>query len=52
VNLAEGCRFAGRCPFTEDVCRVRDPAWREVEPGRFVACHLFDPASGHPGAAQ
>jgi len=20
-----------------------------VEPGRSVACHVFDPASGHPG---
>ncbi len=50
VNLAAGCRFAGRCPFAADVCRSRDPAWREIEPGRFVACHLFDPASGHPGA--
>ncbi len=49
VNLGAGCRFAGRCPFAADVCRTRDPVWREDEPGRFVACHLFDPASGHPG---
>ncbi len=49
VNLAPGCRFAGRCPFAAPVCRERDPAWREAEPGRLVACHLFDPASGHPG---
>ncbi|HEX9402446.1 MAG TPA: ABC transporter ATP-binding protein [Anaeromyxobacter sp.] len=50
VNLAPGCRFTGRCPFAADVCRVKDPAWLEVEPGRFVACHLFDRESGHPGA--
>jgi oligopeptide/dipeptide ABC transporter ATP-binding protein len=49
VNLAPGCRFAGRCPFAAPVCRERDPAWREAEPGRLVACHIFDPASGHPG---
>jgi oligopeptide/dipeptide ABC transporter ATP-binding protein len=48
VDLAPGCRFAGRCPFTAEVCRTKDPAWLEDEPGRFVACHLFDPASGHP----
>jgi oligopeptide/dipeptide ABC transporter ATP-binding protein len=41
VNLAPGCRFAGRCPHVMDVCRRRDPVWREVEPGRFVACFLF-----------
>ena len=41
VDLAPGCRFAGRCPFVMDVCRARDPVWREVEPGRFVSCFLF-----------
>ena len=49
VNLAPACRFAGRCPFAAPVCREKDPEWREVEPGRFVACHMLDPASGHPG---
>jgi oligopeptide/dipeptide ABC transporter ATP-binding protein len=49
VNLAPGCRFTGRCPFAAAVCRERDPDLREVEPGRFVACHMLDPASGHPG---
>jgi oligopeptide/dipeptide ABC transporter ATP-binding protein len=48
VNLGVGCRFAGRCPFAAEPCRTRDPAWREDEPGRFVACHLFDPEAGHP----
>jgi oligopeptide/dipeptide ABC transporter ATP-binding protein len=51
VDLPAGCRFAGRCPFAAQVCRDVDPAWREVEPGRFVECHMLDPASGHPGEA-
>jgi oligopeptide/dipeptide ABC transporter ATP-binding protein len=42
VNLPAGCRFAGRCPFAMEACRAREPALREVEPGRFVACFLFD----------
>ncbi|HSM91708.1 MAG TPA: ABC transporter ATP-binding protein [Anaeromyxobacteraceae bacterium] len=42
VNLAPGCRFAGRCPFVMDVCRAKDPEWREIEPGRFVSCFLYD----------
>jgi oligopeptide/dipeptide ABC transporter ATP-binding protein len=50
VNLGAGCRFAGRCPHVMDVCRAADPAWREVEPGRRVACHLFDPATSHSTA--
>jgi oligopeptide/dipeptide ABC transporter ATP-binding protein len=41
VDLAPGCRFAGRCPFVMDVCRAKDPAWREIEPGRFVSCFLY-----------
>jgi oligopeptide/dipeptide ABC transporter ATP-binding protein len=41
VNLPVGCRFAGRCPHVMDVCRAQDPAWREVEPGRFVSCFLY-----------
>jgi oligopeptide/dipeptide ABC transporter ATP-binding protein len=51
VNLAPGCRFAGRCPFATAVCREQDPRWLEVEPGRFVACHGYDAQSGHPGLA-
>jgi oligopeptide/dipeptide ABC transporter ATP-binding protein len=41
VNLPPGCRFAGRCPHVMDVCRLKEPALREVEPGRKVACYLY-----------
>lgn len=37
-----GCRFAPRCPKASERCRQEVPAFREVQPGRFVACHLFD----------
>lgn len=39
VNPKPGCRFAGRCPHVTERCRQETPALREVEPGRFVACH-------------
>jgi peptide/nickel transport system ATP-binding protein len=32
-----GCRFRARCPFAFDKC-VEEPPFREVEPGRHVAC--------------
>jgi oligopeptide/dipeptide ABC transporter ATP-binding protein len=35
-----GCRFHPRCPAAFAPCPLRDPAWREVAPGRWVACHL------------
>jgi oligopeptide/dipeptide ABC transporter ATP-binding protein len=35
-----GCRFHPRCPKAQDVCRVQRPELREIEAGRFVACHF------------
>lgn len=40
MQVPSGCRFAGRCPFAEDVCHAAPPPLREVRPGHHVACHL------------
>ncbi|MFP3223171.1 MAG: ABC transporter ATP-binding protein, partial [Nitrososphaeria archaeon] len=37
-----GCRFHPRCPYAFDRCKVEEPKLKEVEPGHFVACHLYD----------
>ena len=42
IDLPRGCRFAGRCPHRFDRCTEVEPELREVEPGRTVACHLYD----------
>ncbi len=42
ANPPEGCNFCTRCPQVIDICRSVDPAFREVEPGRFAACHLLN----------
>jgi oligopeptide transport system ATP-binding protein len=34
-----GCVFHTRCPIAIEECRVDIPAWREAEPGHWVACH-------------
>ena len=44
ANPPAGCNFSTRCPDVMDVCRRIDPAFREARPGRWVACHLHDPA--------
>ena len=43
----EGCVFAPRCPSVADVCWNARPVESPVE-RRTVACHIFDPRSGHP----
>lgn len=42
TNPPEGCRFAPRCPHATDRCRTEVPAFREVRPERFAACHLLE----------
>ncbi|WP_425839291.1 oligopeptide/dipeptide ABC transporter ATP-binding protein [Streptomyces fractus] len=45
---ADSCPFASRCPQAEAICGTRRP--REVAHKETrLACHLFDPASGHSG---
>ncbi len=39
ANPPDGCNFCTRCPVATDICHVEDPAWREIESGRYVACH-------------
>ena len=50
ANPPKGCNFCTRCPKVFDRCRVEKPELVQVEPGRFVACHLFTiPHSTSPG---
>ena len=40
INIPPGCKFQGRCPLCQEICRMEEPQLREVKPGHFVACHL------------
>ncbi len=42
VNPPSGCHFRTRCPYAAERCAQESPALKEIEPGRFVACHLMD----------
>ena len=44
LNPPSGCRFRTRCPHAGERCAAEAPAFREVSPGRFAACHLVDKA--------
>ena len=40
VNPPSGCRFRTRCPLAEKICAEQAPAWREITPDHWVACHM------------
>ena len=37
-----GCHFHTRCPKSCDKCRQTAPELKEVAPGHYVACHLYE----------
>lgn len=46
IDIKPGCRFANRCPFVFDRCRVETPPLLLQADGTSVACHLYDTAAG------
>ncbi|MCB7304255.1 ATP-binding cassette domain-containing protein [Bariatricus massiliensis] len=42
INPKPGCRFAPRCAYATEACTSCELSLREVEPGHFVSCRLFD----------
>ncbi|MDI9492985.1 MAG: ABC transporter ATP-binding protein, partial [Bacillota bacterium] len=41
MNPPSGCRFHTRCPYAISRCKEEIPAWRELAPDHFAACHII-----------
>ncbi len=46
ANPPEGCKFHTRCANCMEKCKHEVPVQKEIEPGHFVVCHLFDDVKG------
>ena len=42
ANPPAGCKFHTRCAQCMEQCKTEVPEQREIEPGHFVGCHLYD----------
>ena len=44
ANPPAGCKFHTRCANCMEICKHQAPVQKEIEPGHFVVCHLFNDA--------
>ena len=42
ANPPEGCKFHTRCAQCMEKCKTEAPQQKEIEPGHYVVCHLYD----------
>ena len=42
ANPPEGCKFHTRCANCMEICKKKAPEQKEIEPGHYVVCHLYD----------
>ncbi len=44
---ATGCRFAGRCQYTKEICYKQTPRWHTSQTKHGVLCHRFTKSYAH-----
>jgi len=46
IEPKKQCRFCPRCPYADERCQNEVPAYEEVLPNHFVACHKVREING------
>ena len=46
IEPKQQCRFCPRCPYADERCQNEVPAYEEVLPNHFVACHKVREING------
>jgi oligopeptide/dipeptide ABC transporter ATP-binding protein len=46
IDPPAACRFAGRCPYEAEACRLHDPTPVAVSDSHEVACFIYHPPAG------
>ena len=41
IEKPPGCIFSTRCPYVNEKCKAKEPEMTTIEPGHYVACHLY-----------
>ena len=52
ANPPKGCKFHTRCEKCMEICKYAAPAWHEVEPAHFCACHLYNDSEAEARAQE
>ncbi|MFC0522059.1 ABC transporter ATP-binding protein [Pontibacillus salicampi] len=47
ANPPKGCAFHTRCVECMDICKTERPAYVEIKPDHYVACHLYSDSTDH-----
>jgi oligopeptide/dipeptide ABC transporter ATP-binding protein len=50
-NPPPGCTFHPRCPLADERCRIERPPLRQIEEGRWSACHYAEDVPARMGEA-
>ncbi len=40
ILVPTGCKFHTRCPIAKPICKKKNPEFKEIKKGHFVACHF------------